>query len=274
MNKWLWLLIGFFLIVERVHAENDTEKVEETELTEITESHWGIGLATGWINDYPGAAQGRTRYIAVPTYKGKHITIDRQEGVKGDLVSQSRFKFSISFSFLFPTASVDIPVRTGMPDLDWTLQLGPELQIYLFRSRFHTMFIRLPFRFVASTDFSHRFESRDWNLAPSIRNAFQLGNGWGEIGTRLELDYASERFNDYFYQVEPQYATAQRPAYNARRGLMTTTVGINYSYYDLFPFIFFCGANLYFHGDSANSDSPLLVKNRNHSILGGMIWYF
>jgi MipA family protein len=268
----------FFLLAGLLMASTAFAEVEEAPETsppeDLTESHWGIGVATGWINDYPGAAQGRMRYLAIPTYKGKKFTIDRQEGVRGDLVSESRLKFSISFSFLFPTDSDDIPIRSGMPDLDWTLQLGPELQIYLHRSSFHTMFIRLPFRFVASTDFSHRFESREWNFAPSLRNLFYLGKGLGEIGTRLELDYASESFNDYFFQVDSQYQTPARRAYNAREGLMGTTVGINYSYYDFYPWIFFIGGNLYFHGDSANRDSPLLQKSRNHSILGGIIKYF
>jgi MipA family protein len=253
-------------------GEEDSPEVETP--ADVTDSHWGVGFGAGWINDYPGAAQGRTRYIAVPTYKGKNITIDRQEGVRGDLVSESSVKFSVSFSFLFPTDADDIPIRAGMPDLDWTLQLGPELQIFLYRSPTHTMFIRLPFRFVASTDFSHRFNSQEWNFAPSLRNLFYLKDGWGEIGTRLELDYASESFNDYFFEVRPEFQTPTRRAYDAREGLMGITVGVNYSYYDFYPWIYFIGANVYFYGDAENRESPLLQKTINHSVLGGIIKYF
>lgn len=281
MSRWILLAaLGLCYLVAKADDTTTPPTVAEDsppvthEPSQLESSHWGVGLGTGWINDYPGSAQGRTRFLAVPTYKGKHLTIDRQEGVKSELVSQSRFKFSISFSFLFPTASDKIPVRTGMPNLDWTLQLGPELQIYLYRSLSHTMFIRLPFRFVATTDFSHRFEYRQWNLAPSLRNIFYLGRRYGEIATRLELDYSSEAYSDYFYEVAPRYATPFRPAYNAKAGLMETTVGINYSYYNLFPWTFFVGANLYFLGDAKNTESPLLVKHRNSSILGGIIRYF
>lgn len=270
MSSFLTLLVLFFL--HSAQAETDTP--DSSAEINATQSHWGVGIGAGWINDYPGAAQGRTRFLAVPTYKGKHFTIDRQEGIKGELLAQSRFKFSVSFSFLFPTDSTDIPVRTGMPDLDWTLQLGPELQIYFVRSAKHTMFLRLPFRFVASTDFSSRFEDRQWNFAPSLRNIFHLKKGWGEIATRLELDYASEGYNDLFYEVSPQFATAQRSAYDAKQGLMETTVGINYAYYDLFPWTFFFGGNAYFLGDAKNSSSPLLVRHRNYSVLGGFIRYF
>jgi outer membrane scaffolding protein for murein synthesis (MipA/OmpV family) len=278
VNKFLGL--GLLLLTPLIYAEPNDSLMDPVldpnaeQASDVTESHWGIGFGFGWINDYPGAAQGRTRYLAVPTYKGKTITIDRQEGVRGDFISESRVKFSVSFSFLFPTDSRDIPVRSGMPDLDWTLQLGPELQIYIIRNDSHTMFLRLPFRFVASTDFDRRFESREWNFAPSLRNVFNLGKGYGELATRLELDYASEGFNDYFYEVTPQFATAQRPAFNAQQGLMNTTVGINYSYYDMYPWIFFIGGNLYFMGDAKNKGSALLVKNRNASFLAGIIRYF
>lgn len=278
MNKFfvfILLCISPFVFAESKDSIMDPVIDPNAEqASDVTESHWGIGFGGGWINDYPGAGQGRTRFLAVPTYKGKTITIDRQEGVRGDFVSQSRVKFSVSFSFLFPTDSADIPVRQGMPDLDWTLQLGPELQIYIIRNDFHTMFLRLPFRFVASTDFARRFDSREWNFAPSLRNIFNLGKGYGEIATRLELDYASEGYNDYFYEVAPQFATATRPAFNAQQGLMETTVGINYSYYDMYPWIFFIGGNLYFMGDAKNKGSALLVKNRNASFLAGIIHYF
>ncbi len=279
MNKLL--LLALFCCTVLAQAEEETAPLTGDPLlvgppsdAGAPQSHWGLGVGAGWINDYPGAAQGRRRFLAVPTYKGRTITIDRQEGIKGDLIAQSRFKFSVSFSFLFPTKSKDIPVRVGMPDLDWTLQLGPELQIYLIRTPEHTMFVRLPLRFVATTDFSHRFQSREWNFAPSLRNIFHLKKGYGEIATRLELDYASEGYNDLFYQVAAEYATPTRPYFNAQQGLMETTVGVNYSYYDLFPWTFFAGANLYFLGDAKNRESTLLAKTRNASILFGMIRYF
>ena len=77
------------------------EELQNTDPVDLTESHWGVGVGAGWINDYPGAAQGRERFLVVPTYKGKQFTIDRQEGIKGELLSQSRFKFSLSFSVFF-----------------------------------------------------------------------------------------------------------------------------------------------------------------------------
>lgn len=257
-----------------VEALVEPPAAPETALESKTKAHWGAALGVAWIHDYPGANQGRMRYLVMPTYKGKFLTIDRQDGVKGELVSEDMLKFAISFSFLFPTSTDKIPVRQGMPGLDWVFQLGPEMQLYLFRSFFHTMYVRLPFRFAATTDFKHNFEYREWVLSPGIRNIFYLGKGRGEITTRFDIDYASERFNDYFHQVDQRYATPARPAFNAREGLLEYIVGINYSYYDSFPWTFFIGGNLYLMGDGVNRASPLMVRTRNYSVLGGIIRYF
>ncbi|MCC6137908.1 MAG: MipA/OmpV family protein, partial [Bdellovibrionaceae bacterium] len=228
----------------------------------------------GWIQDYPGADQGRVRYLLIPTYKSKHLTIDRQDGIKGDLLERDRFQFSVSFSFLFPTDADKITGRAGMPDLEWTLQLGPELRIELMHNHFHTMYLRLPFRFVVNTDFYHKFDYLDWNFAPGFRNVFDLGKGVGEIVTRFEVDYASEAYNDLFYQVDAAYATASRPAFDAKGGIMEYIVGINYAYYDFFPWTLFIGANAYYLQNAKNRQSPLVFKETNYSVIGGVVRYF
>lgn len=235
---------------------------------------FGVAFGTGWVQDYPGSESGRMRYLAIPTYKSKNLTIDQQDNVKGDLVERDRFQLSMSFIFLFPTQSNKIPIRQGMPDLDWTLQLGPELRIELFHHDFHTMYLRLPVRFVANTDFSSKFDYLDWNFAPSFRNIFDMGDKYGEIVTRLELEYASEGYSDLFYQVDQKYATPFRPAYNAKEGLLEYIVGVNYSYYNLFPWTVFAGANVYILNDARNRTSPLVRQKSNYSIFAGLIRYF
>lgn len=236
--------------------------------------YFGLMFGTGWVQDYPGAAQGRPRYLLIPTYKSRFLTIDRHDGVKSDLVERNRVQLSLSFSFLFPTQSKDIPIRSGMPDLAWTFQLGPELRIELMHNNFHTMYFRMPLRFVVNTDFYHTFDYLDWNFAPGFRNIFNLGNKYGEIITRFEVDFASEKYNKLFYQVDEQYATPTRPAYNARGGFMEYIAGINYSYYNFFPWTFFGGTNIYLLQNSVNENSPLLERKTNYSFFAGVIRYF
>lgn len=234
---------------------------------------FGVTFGAGWTQDYPGSKDGRMRYLAIPAYKSKYFTIDRQDGVKGDLVERETFQFSVSFMFLFPTDSEKIPARFGMPDLGWTLQLGPEFRIELFHNNFHTMYLRLPLRFVANTDFHHRFDYLDYNFAPGFRNIFDFGK-YGEVTTRIEADIAAEKYSDLFYQVDPQFSTASRPAFDAKAGLMQYIAGINYSYYDFFPWTVFAGANVYLASDSKNKKSPLFFKETNFSVLTGFVRYF
>lgn len=276
----LWLGISFFLGLSFA-TENplpETPPVIEEPAPSVTPTNndgpfFGIAFGAGWIQDYPGAGQGRTRYLAIPTYKSRFLTIDRQDGVRGDLVEKNRYQLSISFSFMFPTSSENIPVRQGMPDLSWTFQAGPELRIELLDNTFHTMFLRLPLRFVINTDFYSKFRYLDWNFAPGFRNIFRFGP-YGELTTRLEMDIASEAFQDLLYQVDTEYATAQRPYFDAKGGLMEYIVGANYAYYNFFPWTIFVGANAYFMNNNRNIDSPLIVKKTNYSFLGGVVRYF
>lgn len=275
MNRKIILAFIISTLTLPVNAELPAEPSEtpETQEKEIIESHWGVALGAGWIQDYPGADQGRMRYLAIPTFKGKYLTIDRQDGVRGELIDDQIIKFSVSFMFLFPTASEKIPARQGMPDLDWVFQLGPEMQVYFSRTKHHIMYLRLPFRFVSTTDFKHRFDYRDWNFAPSLRNVFQI-DGYGEIMTRLEAEIASEAYSDFLYEVQPQYATASRPTYNARSGLLQYIVGAQYTYNENFPWSYSFGTNAYITKNAANRESPLLLRSVNYSFLFSVIRYF
>lgn len=271
------VLIALLFLCPLAYGSDNSKKEKTPASVQVdpdVDSQWGGAVGTGWIHDYPGAAQGRTRFLVMPVFKGKYLTVDRQDGVKSNIINRGNFEFSISFSFLFPTESNDIPIRAGMPDLDWTLQIGPEAVFYITRTQSHTMLLRLPLRFVASTDFSHRFDYQGWVFAPSLRSTIPIGEKYGEITTRLEIEYASEEYNDYFYEVAPQFATPERPAYDGVTGFLESIVGITYSYSDLFPWGFFISGNIYLLGESANKESPLHLRSTNHSVFGAVIYYF
>lgn len=237
-------------------------------------TQWGIAAGTGWITDYAGAAQGRMRYLVMPAYRSKFLTIDRQDGAKAHLLTDNRLKFSFSFAFLLPTSSKDIPVRQGMPNLDLILQLGPELQIYLLRTDFFRMYLRLPLRFIVATDFRHDFDYLQWTFAPSLRTEYNLGNEYGKIGTRMEFDYASQAYSSYFYAVDTKYATANRPAYSAEMGIMQYILGLQYSYDALQPLTLSFSANIYLLNNTKNAESPLHVRDEGYSLLSLAVYYF
>lgn len=254
-------------------ADADSAPVDITDIQEH-QSQWGLAAGTGWITDYPGAAQGRMRYLVMPAFHSKYITVDRQDGARAHLVNERRIKFSVSFSFLLPTSAQDIPVRKGMPNLDLILQLGPELQLYFLRSSTFNIYLRLPIRFIVATDFKSDFDYLQWTFAPSLRTEYNFGAKYGKLGTRLEFDFASARYQSYFYQVDAKYSTPDRPAYNAKMGIMEYIVGLQYSYDYLMPVTFSASANIYLMRDAVNRNSPLHLKSEGYSFLGLAVYYF
>lgn len=274
VNKLKHIFLFFIFTHNLALAQTEAETPTEDTTAEPSISRWGIAAGTGWISDYSGAGQGRMRYLIMPAYHSKFLTIDRQDGAKAHLLTENRFKFSVSFSFLMPTSSKDIPVRHGMPNLNLVLQLGPELQISLYKSTHFKMYLRLPVRFIVATDFQYKLDYLQWTFAPSLRTEYDFGIEYGKIGTRLELDYASQDYNSYFYGVDAKYATSTRPAYQAKMGLMQYILGLQYSYDAFMPLTLSLATNIYLMNDSANKNSPLLVKNEGYSLLGLAVYYF
>jgi outer membrane scaffolding protein for murein synthesis (MipA/OmpV family) len=106
-----------------------------------------------------------------------------------------------------------------MPDLDPTFQIGPTVNFTLHRDPDRKLQIRLPVRGVVATDFTQAkgaglvFEPQ---LVLDI-NKLELFSGW-HFGAAVGPLFADRRYNDYYYTVDPQFATAQRPAYQAPAG--------------------------------------------------------
>jgi outer membrane scaffolding protein for murein synthesis (MipA/OmpV family) len=108
-----------------------------------------------------------------------------------------------------------------MPDLDPTLELGPNLLLTFLRKpdRSIEIGLRFPVRTVIATDFSHE-KNVGWVFQPQINVDFRdtwLGEGWN-VGFAAGPLYGDKRYHNYFYGVAPAFATPQRPAFTAEGG--------------------------------------------------------
>ena len=227
-------------------------------------SPWALGLGTGWLSDYPGAAQGRIRFLPFPVYRGSVFRIDRISGVSGDVYNNSKLDFSWNFIFQFPTESDQIPVRQGMPDLDWLLSLGPQFKYYFYRSSHHKLFFRIPVRINTCTNFSQRTRFCGVAFNPGLRHAMWVPD-WGEFTFRWEAFSHSSEFQQYFFEVQPQYATAARPTFHARAGFL----GFVYGMFHTLPFDGWnisTALNLYDYSLAINDESPLFVHKTNYAV--------
>ena len=180
----------------------------------------GLGLAGLSFPDYRGSDERRGYLLPLPyiQYRGEVFRIDR-EGAHGDVFSSDRLKLDLSVNAGPPAKSGRNSARGGMPDIDPTVEAGPSLHIFLARDamRDRAWSLRLPLRAAAATDLTH-VQRIGWIFAPSLSfDAARIGGGW-DIGTAVGPLYASQDYHDYYYEVQAAFATASRPAYNARAG--------------------------------------------------------
>lgn len=184
---------------------------------------WELGAGAGVVefSDYPGSATTRVYPIPVPyvRYRGEFLRSDR-DGVHGILFNQPRVSLNVSVGASVPVSSRDDPARVGMPNLSAVIEAGPSLDLHLWWSNDHsvTVDMRIPARLGITV--STQPQAIGWSLAPNINvDLLHLGgsDGWN-VGLLAGPLFATRGYNQYFYSVAPEYATADRPEYAASGG--------------------------------------------------------
>ena len=183
---------------------------------------WELGLGIGGfaLPDYRGSDQARGYVLPIPyaVYRGKFLKADRK-GVRGELFESERLDLNISLAASLPVDSSENDARRGMPDLKPSLEIGPSLEIALWRGENDSLLeLRLPVRAAFTLESSP--QGLGWVATPNLnldlrgRGALQ---GW-RFGFLAGPVFGDRTQHQYFYGVAPQFATALRPAYEARGG--------------------------------------------------------
>ena len=178
----------------------------------------GAGFGATTLPHYRGSDQSKTWVLPLPylVYRGEALKLDDRR-----LRRLFSDKVALEFSLSGSPPVKDNDARRGMPDLDATLELGPSLNIALYRSenRMERLEVRLPVRTVFSSDFSH-VRQAGWvfqpNLSLDLKNV--LGNRGWNLGLQASVLYTDRRYNQYFYAVDPMFVTADRPAFDPGGG--------------------------------------------------------
>ncbi|MGH8253050.1 MAG: MipA/OmpV family protein, partial [Steroidobacteraceae bacterium] len=188
---------------------------------------WEFGLGIGAIalTDYRGADTSHIYPLPVPyfVYRGKILKSDR-DGVRGLFISHPRVELNLSVDATTPVSSKNNGARAGMPALRPTIELGPSLDVHLWRSEDDRLRIdlRLPVRKAFSIE-AHP-QSVGWFVAPRINiDARDVAGhaGW-DFGMFIAPLFADSGYHSYFYSVAPAYATPTRPVYQAPGGYAGT----------------------------------------------------
>ncbi|MDO8990222.1 MAG: MipA/OmpV family protein [Sideroxyarcus sp.] len=186
---------------------------------------WEVGAGFAGI-DYPvyrGSDERKSYLLPVPyiAYNGEVLQVNR-ERVRGLIFKRDTVEMDISINGSVPAKGA--AARQGMPDLDPTLELGPSLNFHILytEDKKNTFDIRMPLRAVISSDFTH-FRHSGWLFQPQLNLDFYdiERSGWN-IGLVGGVIYSDRHYHGYFYDVEPQYATAERPAYTSAGGYSGT----------------------------------------------------
>ncbi|MBI3547194.1 MAG: MipA/OmpV family protein [Gammaproteobacteria bacterium] len=254
-------VIASFLISIAAHAE------------EAPRWELGLGVAALSIADYRGSTQRRQYLLPLPyiQYRGEIFKIDRT-GAHGDVFSSDRVKLDISVNAGPPAKSGNNDARVDMPNLDPTVEAGPSLQIFLARDPVQDRHwsLRLPLRAAAATNLSH-VQRIGWIFSPSLNYDTLKSAAQWDVGVAVGPLYATEDYHDYYYEVAPAFATAARPAYNARAGYsgsrLTLTAGRRFPKYWVGAFARYDNLR-----GAVFEDSPLVKKKDSFMAGIGIAW--
>ncbi len=234
----------------------------------------GIGAAGLTLPDYRGAAHKRHYLLPVPyvIYRGAFLRADR-EGARAVLLDSNLLDVDISVAGTPPSRSEPDGPRAGMPDLEPTFEIGPNVNVTLWRDTASNrkLHLRLPVR--AAIGLHGGFHNVGTTFDPKLNfDINNVGHGW-RMGMQLGALNGSKRYHQRIYSVSPEQATASRPAYEARGGRAGWQVLVATSR----RFENFWVGGFLRHdtlGNASFVDSPLV--QRRHTWTGGLgvAWVF
>jgi len=233
---------------------------------------WEFGLGVGGLNvpDYRGSDERRSILFPIPyfVYRGDRLFVDRR-GARGLIYESGNLAVNISGDLGLPVNSDKNQARSGMPDLDIAFLLGPSFDylIYDKPQSGSSLTFKVPMQLVITTDFSS-VDTQGWFSFPHFNYIHKAD--W-TLGTTLGLTFASKDFHNYYYGVAPQFATTDRPAYDASGGYSGFRTSFTLS--KRFRRFWIGTAMRYqYLGGTVFENSPLLKQNYSLAISAGISW--
>ena len=240
---------------------------------------WEAGAGVAVINfpDYRGADERSTFVLPLPylIYRGEKLKVDRR-GIRGLFFESDKVELDLSANASVPVRSDSNDARSGMPDLDPTVEIGPTLNITLHEraDKRSKLSLKLPARAVIATNFL-RAKGAGFVFSPQLDWSLHDLPGlpdWN-MGAAIGPIFADRRYHSYFYTVEPGFATPQRPAYSASGGysgshlLLSTSRRFSRFWFGAF-------VRYDYLGGAAFRESPLVRQKHALAAGFGVAWIF
>ncbi len=273
----LCLLAAVIPGVSTVRAER-TDADEKANGVELPRWEFGLAAAALEVPAYPSSASSTERQFLVPwfVYRGDRVRL-QDGGAKLIALENRRVTLDISVGGSLNANSQDAPLRAGMPDLEYLLELGPKVDVRLFDELLpggqqKQLSWATALRAAVSTDFKSA-DHRGGVLGTQLRYRHRgLADNRLSLSASVTATWASESLLDYIYQVDEAFALPQRPAYDARGGYVGTSLsfGIFHEFNERWSL--YIGVSTALHNGAANRDSPLFEKDSTTGIFGGVSW--
>jgi outer membrane scaffolding protein for murein synthesis (MipA/OmpV family) len=234
---------------------------------------WEIGVVGGALSQqaYPGASENVQRGLLLPyaIYRGKFLRIDRGgAGVRA--IKTETFEFDIGFSGALGSSSNAIEARRGMPNLGNLAEFGPRIKWNLGDGPGQGRW-RLDFPLRGVFDISDRFANKGLAFEPELSFGRRTAGGWG-YSASVGAVWGDRRLTDTFYGVAPRYATATRPSYEAKSGLIAWRLSTGMSHALGRDWRVFLFGRVDTVAGAANKASPLVKRETGASLGVGLTY--
>lgn len=240
----------------------------------------GGGVFWGRFPDYPGSDYNYNLLLPFPTavLRDKTIRAERDEGLRGIFFKNSLYELDLSFDGSLPSSNKKNKRREGMESLDTVIEVGPKLTLHaprfkLFKSDFILDF-NMAIRYGFSTDIKN-WKDQGLQFNPYITG--KMKEFFGENSLLMVVfskKWSTDKLMKYYYQVDEQYKTQDRNIYNAKSGLMETSLAAIVHLPLIKNVSFFTGVIQSFYQEAKNRPSPLLPKDQTTSIVVGIYSMF
>ena len=241
-----------------------------------TKPLWELAVVGGgaFTPDYPAADKNSQHVLALPyvIYRGDFLRLGTDGIAKGVFLDNDYMELDVGLAASFNANSNENNARRGMPNLDYLGEIGPQLKIKFGEIYGGKTELRLPFRAVFSSDF-RAIDHQGYLFNPMMTYARKnIYNSDIDMDSSISCSFATKKMQEYFYRVDPQFATNTRPAYEANGGYLGSNATVGFSYGISERMRFYVGGGVGYYGGAANEASPLFRQNVNASIHAGFTW--
>jgi outer membrane protein len=240
---------------------------------------WEVALASYLRSGpaYPASDETQTDFIPLPfpIYRGKFLRVgdSNEKPITARMFRRDRIKLDLDFGLNLPVDSDDIDAREGMDDLDLLFEIGPELELQFVENLPGEFYLGLQLRGAWSFD-SVNPEWRGTIYSTEFKHEYPQRDAKTKLVTRLTPEYANTPYMRYFYGVAQEFATPDRPAYDASGGYLGTRLNFSFRHQFSKQFEMRTGMRLGFYNGAENEDSPLFTTKSTEEFYFAFLWKF